>query len=235
MRGLVCGERRAAWDAGRSGHARRLPGRYATWDSSSSALCCGVLGSATGRRVDITTRFRVRPYNRSYARRVPVRARRGPGGGTTRCGTGASEASCSWRGSSRSAVATRPRPVGVQSGARGKLAGRSRLAEGRARVGEERESVGRWAGAGRVPVPVDDAVRFGYYRALTRYVLNRACLSQKRAERYSSSPLASPAPNLGRSAHATRSHRRGSRCPTCAEGSGVTWLLVRDLSTRSCS
>ncbi|WP_374705583.1 phosphatase [Streptomyces sp. AJS327] len=36
----------------------------------------------------------------------------------------------------------------------------------------------KWRGGRRGRVPVDDAARSAYYRPLTRYVLNRACLSQ---------------------------------------------------------
>jgi hypothetical protein len=38
--------------------------------------------------------------------------------------------------------------------------------------------VGQAEGRVSVVVPLDDAVRAAYYRPLTRYVLNRACLSQ---------------------------------------------------------
>ncbi len=38
--------------------------------------------------------------------------------------------------------------------------------------------VGEAEGVVSVAVPVDDGVRSDYYRPLTRYVLNRACLSQ---------------------------------------------------------
>ena len=38
--------------------------------------------------------------------------------------------------------------------------------------------VGEAEGRVSVVVPLDDAVRSDYYRPLTRYVLNRACLSQ---------------------------------------------------------
>lgn len=38
--------------------------------------------------------------------------------------------------------------------------------------------VGEAEGRVAVAVPLDDAVRSDYYRPLTRYVLNRACLSQ---------------------------------------------------------
>lgn len=38
--------------------------------------------------------------------------------------------------------------------------------------------VGEAEGRVSVVVPLDDAVRSAYYRPLTRYVLNRACLSQ---------------------------------------------------------
>ena len=38
--------------------------------------------------------------------------------------------------------------------------------------------VGEAEGQVSVAVPLDDAVRSDYYRPLTRYVLNRACLSQ---------------------------------------------------------
>ena len=38
--------------------------------------------------------------------------------------------------------------------------------------------VGEAEGRVSVVVPLDDAVRSHYYRPLTRYVINRACLSQ---------------------------------------------------------
>lgn len=38
--------------------------------------------------------------------------------------------------------------------------------------------VGEAEGVVSVVVPLDDGVRSAYYRPLTRYVLNRACLSQ---------------------------------------------------------
>jgi hypothetical protein len=38
--------------------------------------------------------------------------------------------------------------------------------------------VGEAEGQVSVAVPLDDAVRSDYYQPLTRYVLNRACLSQ---------------------------------------------------------
>ncbi len=38
--------------------------------------------------------------------------------------------------------------------------------------------VGEAEGVVSLVVPLDDAVRSAYYRPLTRYVLNRACLSQ---------------------------------------------------------
>ena len=56
------------------------------------------------------------------------------------------------------------------------------------------------------------------------YSIERVCHSRR--------PIATPLPHLhhppliwGGAHMRRRSHRRGSRCPSCAEGSGVSWLL----------
>ena len=49
---------------------------------------------------------------------------------------------------------------------------------GPADVNDPAPFVGQAEGAVSVVVPVDDGARSDYYLPLTRYVLNRACLSQ---------------------------------------------------------
>ncbi|MTE20419.1 hypothetical protein F0L17_15155 [Streptomyces sp. TRM43335] len=90
-------------------------------------------------------------------------------------------------------------------------------------------SVAQATGRVRVAVPSDDGELSDRYLPLARYVLNRSRLSHWGAVDHPLPPLHHPPLIWGWSAHATRSHRRGSRCPTCAEGSGVTWLLTRGL------
>jgi hypothetical protein len=163
-----------------TGHPHRLLGFYAALADALSAAGCTVLTPAQGHSVDITTRFGLRTYNLDYVRGVAlVREPAVPGSG---CATGAHTHS--------------PLPVRVALtaaaeaggclpelviGDHGWVCGAGQLgceAIGLADTDDPALFVGEAEGVVSVVVPLDDAVRSDYYLPLTRYVLNRACLSQ---------------------------------------------------------
>ncbi|MGW8380972.1 phosphatase [Streptomyces sp. ODS28] len=163
-----------------TGHPDRLLGFYATLASALSAAGCPVLVPAHGRRIDMKTRFGVRPYNLSYVRGVALvheagvpLSPRAPGAHThsplpLRVALGAA------------AAAGGPLP-GLVIGDHGWACAAGQLgieAMGPADTDDPALFVGEAEGRVSVAVPLDDAVRSDYYRPLTRYVLNRACLSQ---------------------------------------------------------
>ncbi|MFI6645798.1 phosphatase [Streptomyces sp. NPDC050504] len=163
-----------------TGHPHRLLGFYAALADALSAAGCPVLTPAYGRCVDITTRFGVRTYNLDYVRGVALvrePGARGPG-----CETGAHTHSplpirVALEGA---AGAGGPLPELVV-GDHGWVCGAGQLgieAIGLADTDDPALFVGEAEGRVSVAVPLDDAVRSDYYRPLTRYVLNRACLSQ---------------------------------------------------------
>ncbi|MFG3286466.1 phosphatase [Streptomyces sp. NPDC048111] len=163
-----------------TGHPHRLLGFYAALADALSAAGCPVITPAQGSSVDITTRFGVRTYNLDYVRGVALV--REPGARGTGSETGAHTHS--------------PLPVRVALGAsagvsgqvpelvigdHGWVCGAGQLgieAVGLADTDDPALFVGEAEGRVAVAVPLDDAVRSDYYRPLTRYVLNRACLSQ---------------------------------------------------------
>ncbi|WP_274561234.1 phosphatase [Streptomyces spiramyceticus] len=163
-----------------TGHPHRLLGFYAGLADALSAAGCLVLTPAQGRCVDITTRFGVRTYNLDYVRGVALV--REPGARGAASVTGAHSHS--------------PLPVrvalaalregegalpGLVVGDHGWVCGAGQLgfeAIGLADTDDPALFVGEAEGRVSVAVPLDDAVRSDYYRPLTRYVLNRACLSR---------------------------------------------------------
>ncbi|CAL9301629.1 putative phosphatase [Streptomyces sp. SudanB25_2051] len=179
-RRLAAAARRRAPVLFGTGHPHRLLGFYAALADAMSAAGCPVLTPAQGRCVDITTRFGVRTHRLGYARGVAlVRRAQGEGAG---CEPGAHTHS--------------PLPVRVVLGAaaesggplpelvvgdHGWVCGAGQLgieAIGLADTDDPALFVGEAEGQVAVAVPLDDAVRSASYRPLTRYVLNRACLSQ---------------------------------------------------------
>ncbi|UNO44021.1 phosphatase [Streptomyces sp. MST-110588] len=163
-----------------TGHPHRLFGFYAALADALSAAGCPVLTPAHGRCVDIATRFGVRTYNLDYVRGVALmrepgvrRTAREPGVHThsplpVRTALGAAADTCG------------PLPELV-IGDHGWVCGAGQLgfeAIGLADTDDPALFVGQAEGRVSAVVPLDDAVRSGYYRPLTRYVLNRACLSQ---------------------------------------------------------
>lgn len=163
-----------------TGHPHRLLGFYAGLADAMSAAGCLVVTPAQGRCVDITTRFGVRTYNLDYVRGVALmRKPQVEGAG---CEPGAHTHS--------------PLPVRVALGVaaegdgplpelvigdHGWVCGAGQLgieAIGPADTDDPALFVGEAEGRVSVAVPLDDAVRSDDYLPLTRYVLNRACLSQ---------------------------------------------------------
>lgn len=163
-----------------TGHPHRLLGFYVALADALSAAGCLVLTPAQGRCVDITTRFGVRTHLLDYVRGVAfVRARdlsvagRVPGAH--------SHSPLPVRAALESAAdAGGPLPELV-IGDHGWVCGAGQLgieSIGPADTDDPALFVGEAEGQVSVTVPLDDGVRAESYRPLTRYVLNRACLSR---------------------------------------------------------
>ncbi|MEU8531237.1 MULTISPECIES: phosphatase [Streptomyces] len=163
-----------------TGHPHRLLGFYAGLADAMSAAGCLVLTPSQGRCVDITTRFGLRTYNLDYVRGVAfVREPGAPAAGRE---PGAhTHSPLPVRAALEGAAdAGLPLPELVV-GDHGWVCGAGQLgleAIGLADTDDPALFVGEAEGRVSVAVPLDDAVRSAYYRPLTRYVLNRACLSQ---------------------------------------------------------
>lgn len=163
-----------------TGHPHRLLGFYAALADALSAAGCTVLTPAQGNSVDITTRFGLRTYNLDYVQGVALV--REPGARPTGSETGAHTHSPLPVRTALAAAAEADGPLpGLVIGDHGWVCGAGQLgfeAIGLADTDDPALFVGEAEGQVSVVVPLDDAVRSDYYRPLTRYVLNRACLSQ---------------------------------------------------------
>ncbi|WP_328900809.1 phosphatase [Streptomyces sp. NBC_00441] len=163
-----------------TGHPHRLIGFYAALADALSSAGCPVLTPAQGRCIDITTRFGVRAYHLDYVQGVALV--REPGAGTAGGGTGAhSHSPLPVRVALEAAAAGRGPVPELVVGDHGWVCGAGQLgieAIGLADTDDPALFVGEAEGRVAVAVPLDDAVRSAYYLPLTRYVLNRACLSQ---------------------------------------------------------
>ncbi|MFD7866686.1 phosphatase [Streptomyces sp. NPDC057682] len=163
-----------------TGHPHRLLGFYAALADALSAAGCAVLTPAQGRCIDITTRFGVRTYNLDYVRGVALV--REPGARVPGGGTGAHTHSPLPLRVALAAAADAGGPLPeLVVGDHGWVCGAGQLgieAIGLADTDDPALFVGEAEGRVAVAVPLDDAVRSAYYLPLTRYVLNRACLSQ---------------------------------------------------------
>ncbi|MGW8889364.1 phosphatase [Streptomyces sp. NPDC055749] len=162
-----------------TGHPHRLLGFYAGLADALSAAGCSVLTPAQGRCVDITTRFGVRTYRIDYVRGVALM--REPGvrspGGVTGAHT---HSPLPVRAALEDAVERNGLLPELVVGDHGWVCGAGQLgieAIGLADTDDPALFVGEAEGRVSVAVPLDDAVQSDYYRPLTRYVLNRACLS----------------------------------------------------------
>lgn len=163
-----------------TGHPHRLLGFYAALADALSAAGCTVLTPAQGSSVDITTRFGLRTYNLDYVQGVALV--REPGARPTGSETGAHTHSPLPVRAALAAAAEADGPLPeLVIGDHGWVCGAGQLgfeAIGLADTDDPALFVGEAEGQVSVVVPLDDAVRSDYYRPLTRYVLNRACLSQ---------------------------------------------------------
>jgi hypothetical protein len=163
-----------------TGHPHRLLGFYAALADALSAAGCTVLTPAQGHCVDITTRFGLRTYNLDYVRGVALV--REPGESSPGCATGVHTHSPLPIRTVLAAAAEQGAGLPeLVIGDHGWVCGAGQLgfeAIGLADTDDPALFVGEAEGVVSVVVPLDDAVRSDYYRPLTRYVLNRACLSQ---------------------------------------------------------
>ncbi|MFI9203806.1 phosphatase [Streptomyces sp. NPDC053048] len=163
-----------------TGHPHRLLGFYAALAAGLSAAGCDVLTPAQGQSVDITTRFGVRTYNLDYVRGVALM--REPGARKPRSEPGAHTHSPLPVRTALAVAAGGDGPLpALVIGDHGWVCGAGQLgieAIGLADSDDPALFVGEAEGRVSVAVPLDDTVRSDYYRPLTRYVLNRACLSQ---------------------------------------------------------
>lgn len=163
-----------------TGHPHRLIGFYGALADAMSTAGCEVLTPATGRRVDITTRFGLRTHNLDYVRGVAV-VREAPAL-RSGCATGVHTHSPLPVRTVLAAAAEAGGPLPeLVVGDHGWVCGAGQLgfeAIGLADTDDPALFVGETEGLVSVAVPLDDGVRSDYYRPLTRYVLNRACLSQ---------------------------------------------------------
>ncbi|MGW1728754.1 phosphatase [Streptomyces sp. NPDC002306] len=163
-----------------TGHPHRLLGFYVALADALSAAGCTVLTPAKGRCVDITTRFGLRTYNLDYVQGVALV--REPGVEHPGCEPGAHTHSPLPVRTVLAGAAEAGGPLPeLVIGDHGWVCGAGQLGFeviGLADTDDPALFVGEAEGSVSVAVPLDDAVRSDYYRPLTRYVLNRACLSQ---------------------------------------------------------
>jgi hypothetical protein len=163
-----------------TGHPHCLLGFYAALADALSAAGCAVLTPAQGRCVDITTRFGLRTYSLDYVRGVAFV--RGPAAVPAGGEPGAHTHSPLPVRLALAAAAEAGGPLPeLVIGDHGWVCGAGQLgfeAMGPADVNDPALFVGEAEGRVSVAVPLDDAARPAYYRPITRYVLNRACLSQ---------------------------------------------------------
>ncbi|MDQ1017293.1 phosphatase [Streptomyces afghaniensis] len=163
-----------------TGHPHRLLGFYAALADALSAAGCAVLTPAQGHCVDITTRFGLRTYNLDYVRGVALV--RGSGVERPGCEPGAHTHSPLPVRTVLAAAAEAGGPLPeLVIGDHGWVCGAGQLGFeviGAADTDDPAPFVGEAEGCVSVVVPLDDGVRSDYYLPLTRYVLNRACLSQ---------------------------------------------------------
>lgn len=163
-----------------TGHPYRLLGFYAALADALSSAGCAVLTPAQGRSVDITTRFGLRTHNLDYVRGVALV--REPGAVRPGRTTGAHTPSPLPVRTALAAAAEAGGPLPeLVIGDHGWVCGAGQLgfeAIGVGDTGDPALFVGEAEGAVSVAVPLAVSARSAHYLPLTRYVLNRACLSQ---------------------------------------------------------
>ncbi len=163
-----------------TGHPHRLLGFYAALAAGLSSVGCPVLTPAQGRTIDITTRFGVRTYNLDYVRGVAMVRDGGARASSNEPGAHTHSPLPLRTALAAAADGDGPLPALV-IGDHGWVCGAGQLgfeAIGLADSDDPALFVGQAEGRVSVVVPLDDTVRSDYYLPLTRYVLNRACLSR---------------------------------------------------------
>jgi hypothetical protein len=163
-----------------TGHPDRLLGFYAALAAGLSAAGCAVLTPAHGTCVDIPTEFGLRSHALWYVGGVAVaRLVAAP---LSEQSPGVHTHSPLPVRAALAAVAESGGPLpALVVGDHGWVCGAGQLgieSMGLADSDDPAPFVGEAEGRVSVAVPLDDAVRSVYYRPLTRYVLNRAGLSQ---------------------------------------------------------
>ncbi|MFM9735466.1 phosphatase [Streptomyces niveiscabiei] len=163
-----------------TGHPGRLGGFYRGIVDALSTAGCEVLTPAKGLSVDITTRFGLRTHILQYVRGVGRLLE--PGVERAGRATGVhTHSPLPVRLALEALAASGGRLPDLVIGDHGWVCGAGQLgfeAIGLADADDPAVFVGQAEGIVSVAVPVDDGVRSDYYLPLTRYVLNRACLSQ---------------------------------------------------------
>ncbi|MFE2529519.1 phosphatase [Streptomyces sp. NPDC059382] len=164
-----------------TGHPHRLLGFYASLAEALSAVGCVVLTPARGVRIDMATRFGVRPHSIDYVRGVALV--REPGARPAGSATGAHTHSPLPVRVALGALAEAGEPLpDLVVGDHGWVCGAGQLGVdtiGLADTDDPALFVGEAEGRISVAVPLDDGVRSDYYRPLTRYVLGRAGLPMR--------------------------------------------------------
>lgn len=162
-----------------TGHPHRLLGFYAALAAALSTAGCPVLVPAQGRCFDMATRFGVRPYSLRYVRGVALVQEAGVPVGAHAPGAH-THSPLPLRVALEEAAADGVLPELVV-GDHGWACAAGQLGIEAMGLGDTDDPalfVGQAQGLVSVAVPLDDGARPDYYRPLTRYVLNLACLSQ---------------------------------------------------------
>ncbi|MFD8072548.1 phosphatase [Streptomyces sp. NPDC059718] len=163
-----------------TGHPHRLLGFYAGLAAGLSAAGCPVLTPSHGRCIDMTTQFGLRTYNLWYVGGVAT-VRDAPGEGARGAPAVHTHSPLPVRAALAGAAGRGGLLPSLVVGDHGWVCGAGQLgieAIGLADADDPAVFVAEVEGRVSAVVPLDDAVRSDYYRPLTRYVLNRACLSQ---------------------------------------------------------
>lgn len=162
-----------------TGHPDRLLGFYAPLARALSAAGCPVLTPAQGRRVDMTTRFGVRPHRIRYVQGVALIHEEGARTGSATPGAHSHSPLPVRVVLDAAAAAGGPLPELVV-GDHGWLCGAGQLgieAMGPADADDPAAFVAQAEGRVRVVIPVDDGAPPDRYLPLAGYVLNRSHLS----------------------------------------------------------
>jgi hypothetical protein len=163
-----------------TGHPHRLQGFYAELVTALSAAGCRILTPSHGRRICMPTRIGIRQHTLWYVGGVGIvrlPGAPGPGGGSAVH----THSPLPVRAALDGAAGRGGRLPELVVGDHGWVCGAGQLgveAIGLADSDDPALFVAEAERRASVVVPLDDAVRSDYYRPLTRYVLNRACLSQ---------------------------------------------------------